>query len=158
MELRSLVIASAMALALAAPAVAQQSGTSASAGPHRYLGLFKYSDTAMKAMTENPQDRTQQAQNMAMSVGGKMETIYWLPGGGDYDGFVVFQLPDDTAAAAIDMRLRASGSFSKNVLVPVMDGPQYRSALEKVKTSQTNWTPPTASTSAPTSGSTTPNK
>ena len=47
MKLRTFIVASALAMALVAgPAMAQQP-------MHRYAGYFKYSDAAVKAMTEN---------------------------------------------------------------------------------------------------------
>ena len=53
MRLHSLMLTSALAIGLAVPAMAQQS-------VHRYITNFRYSDTAIKAMTENPQDRAAQ--------------------------------------------------------------------------------------------------
>jgi uncharacterized lipoprotein len=44
------LIAAALVIGFAAPAMAQQS-------MRHYLDYFKYSDAAMKAMTENPTDR-----------------------------------------------------------------------------------------------------
>ena len=45
----STLIISALAIGLSLPAIAQQS-------MHRYVAFFKYSDTAVKAMTETPQE------------------------------------------------------------------------------------------------------
>ena len=73
MRIRSLLIASTIASVLALPAMAQQSST-----PHRYLLMFKYSDQAMKAMRENPQDRSAQAAKLSESLSGKMEAIYFF--------------------------------------------------------------------------------
>jgi uncharacterized protein with GYD domain len=50
---------------------------------HRYLEFFKYSDTGVKAMTENPQDRSAQAAKLAESFGGKKEGIYLFPTGSE---------------------------------------------------------------------------
>jgi hypothetical protein len=52
MRLHSLMIASALAMVLAVPAMAQ------STTMHRYVFFFKYSHAAVNEMTENPQDRT----------------------------------------------------------------------------------------------------
>ena len=76
------------------------------------ITVFKYSDTAMKAMTENPQDRGAAAAKLAEAFGGKMEAAYWFSSGGDYDGMVVWLLPNDQAAEALNMMTRASGNFS----------------------------------------------
>ncbi len=43
------LLVSTLAIGLSVPAMAQQS-------MHRYIAFFKYSDTAVKAMTENPQE------------------------------------------------------------------------------------------------------
>ena len=55
------------------------------------ITVFKYSDTAMKAMTENPQDRGAAAAKLAEAFGGRFSS------GGDYDGMVVWLLPNDQA-------------------------------------------------------------
>ena len=60
------LLVSALAIGLSVPAIAQQS-------MHRYIAFFKYSDTAVKAMTENPQDRSAQIAKLAESFGGKLE-------------------------------------------------------------------------------------
>jgi hypothetical protein len=71
MKIRSLITASVLAVAFAAPAMAQQP-------MHRYLILFKYGDSAVKAMTENPQDRSAQGAKATESFGGKQEAIYFF--------------------------------------------------------------------------------
>jgi uncharacterized protein with GYD domain len=79
--MKSLMFALPLIAGLAVPAMAEDM--------HRYITVFKYSDTAMKAMTENPQDRGAAAAKLAEAFGGKMEAAYWLSSGGDYDGMVV---------------------------------------------------------------------
>ena len=44
---------------------------------HRYITVFKYSDTAMNAMTENPQDGGAAAAKLAEAFGGKMEAVWF---------------------------------------------------------------------------------
>jgi hypothetical protein len=77
-KLHSLIIVSALATGFAVPAMAQSM--------HRYLEFFKYTDSAVKAMTENPQDRSGPAAKLAESFGGKMEAAYWFPAGSEYFG------------------------------------------------------------------------
>jgi uncharacterized protein with GYD domain len=88
MRVQSLLIASAITTVLALPAIAQQSTTM-----HRDLLLFKYSEQAMKAMRENPQDRSVQAAKLIESVGGKMKVTYFFPLGGEYDGMISPMMP-----------------------------------------------------------------
>jgi uncharacterized protein with GYD domain len=84
MKVHSLLIASAITTALALPTMAQQSSTT-----HRYLLLFKYSEQAIKAMRENPQDRSAQAAKLIETLGGKMEVNYFFPLGCEYDGMII---------------------------------------------------------------------
>jgi hypothetical protein len=72
MRVQSLVTTSALAIGLAMPAIAQQSTST-----HRYVNLFKYTDQAIKSMTENPQDREAAVAKLIEASGGKMESIYF---------------------------------------------------------------------------------
>jgi uncharacterized protein with GYD domain len=139
MRIHSLLIASTIATLLALPATAQQSST-----PHRYLGLFKYSDQAMKAMRENPQDRSAQAAKLFESLGGKMEVTYFFPLGGEYDGMFIVQMPNDAALTALNLITFPTGNFSKNQILPLMTADEFKAAMEKAKGTITSYTPPTA--------------
>jgi uncharacterized protein with GYD domain len=139
MRIHSLLIASTIATLLALPATAQQSST-----PHRYLGLFKYSDQAMKAMRENPQDRSAQAAKLFESLGGKMEVTYFFPLGGEYDGMFIVQMPNDAALTALNLITFPTENFSKNQILPLMTADEFKAAMEKAKGTITSYTPPTA--------------
>jgi uncharacterized protein with GYD domain len=138
MKLHSLIIVSALAMGFAVPAMAQSSTM------HRYIGFFKYSDAAVKAMTENPQDRSAQAAKLYESFGGKMEIAYWLPAGGEYDGFIIAQMPDDVSSEALGLMVRATGNFAKNAFLPLMTSEEFKAAMEKAKAVKSGYTPPTA--------------
>jgi hypothetical protein len=58
------LVVTALAIGLSLPAMAQQS-------MHRYVAFFKYSEAAVKAMTETPQDRAAQAAELAESFGAR---------------------------------------------------------------------------------------
>jgi uncharacterized protein with GYD domain len=104
MKIHSLIVVSALAMGLTGPAIAQQS-------MHRYAVYFKYSDPAVKAMTENPQDRAAAAAKLYESFGGKMESAYWFPTGGEFDGMIIVQVPDDVTMEAVALMARATGNF-----------------------------------------------
>jgi uncharacterized protein with GYD domain len=59
------LIAAALVIGFASPVMAQQS-------LRHYLTYFKYSDAAVKAMTENPMDREAAARKLAEGFGGKV--------------------------------------------------------------------------------------
>jgi uncharacterized protein with GYD domain len=97
-----------------------------------YLAYFKYSDAAVKAMTENPQDREAATRKLAEGFGGKLDAIYWTTSGG-YDGFAVFEFPDDVTAAASAALARSSGNFQKNENMPIMNAEEFKAVMQKVK-------------------------
>jgi uncharacterized protein with GYD domain len=139
MRIHSLLIASAITTVLALPTMAQQSSTA-----HRYLGLFKYSDQAMKAMRENPQDRSAQGAKLFESLGGKMEVTYFFPLGGEYDGMFIAQMPNDAALTALNFITMPTENFSKSLILPLMTADEFKAAMEKAKGTITTYTPPTA--------------
>jgi uncharacterized protein with GYD domain len=137
MKIHPLIVVPALVMGLAMPAMAQQS-------MHRYVALFKYSDSAVKAMTENPQDRSAQGAKLAESFGGKLVAAFFFPGGSEFDGMVINEHPDDVTAAAQSLFVRATGNFSKVLSIPVMTGEEFKAAMEKAKNVKSSYTPPTA--------------
>ena len=68
---------------------------------HRFLLLFSYTDTAVKAMTDNLQNRSAQAAKLFENFGGKVLEAYFIPYGSHYDGVIVAELPDDVTVDAV---------------------------------------------------------
>jgi uncharacterized protein with GYD domain len=102
-------------------------------------------DSAVKAMTENPQDRAAQTAKLYESFGGKMESVYWFPTGGEYNGMIIAQIPDDVSMEALTLMVRAQGSLAGNgQSFPLMTSEEFKAAMEKAKSVKTGYTPPTA--------------
>lgn len=151
MGLHTVVMTSVLAIGLAVPAMAQQQSgqmdRAASGRPvpmHRYVSFFKYSDQAMKAMMENPQDRSVQVAKLAEGFGGKMDSIYFFPTGGEYDGMVIWEWPSDATIAAAALMTRSTGNFAKDLAIPLMTSFEFMAAMEKAKEVKSSYTPPTA--------------
>lgn len=131
------LITAALAIGCVAPAIAQQ--------PMRhYLAYFKYTDAAVKAMTENPQDREAAARKLAEGFGGKLDVIYWMTSG-PYDGFAVFEFPDDVTAEASAALARSSGNFQNNQSMPILNAAEFKAVMQKAKDvkASTAYTAPT---------------
>jgi len=128
MNAKSLLIASAIAVGLAMPATAQQSTTM-----HRYAIFFKYTDQAIKAMTDNPQDREAATSKLSEAFGGKFEALYFFPMQGEFDGFAIHQAPSDSAIEALAMAARSTGAFVKGVVVPVITSGEFKTLMETAK-------------------------
>ncbi|HEY1985008.1 MAG TPA: GYD domain-containing protein [Terracidiphilus sp.] len=97
-----------------------------------YLVQASYTPEALKALIQNPQNRSEVARKLAEGLGGKM-IGYWLAFG-DYDFAAICEVPDHTSALAASMVIGASGSF-RNVkttpLVALEDGVE---AMKKAAT------------------------
>lgn len=77
----------------------------------KFLTLFSFTAEAIKRFTDQPSDRVAVARGVVESLGGKLETYYWMFG--QYDGLVIFELPDSQAAAAVSLAVTGSGAFSR---------------------------------------------
>ncbi len=75
-----------------------------------YLGRFKYSAEAIKAMIENPHDRGAAATQAAESLGCKLHGIWWAFG--EHDGVFLLEAPDNVAVVALAMAVGASGQVN----------------------------------------------
>jgi uncharacterized protein with GYD domain len=93
-----------------------------------YLGRFKYSAEAIKAMIDNPQDRSAAAAEAAESLGCKLEGFWWALG--KYDGAFILDAPDNAAVVALAMAVGASGQVSSET-TPLLDGDEAREAMSR---------------------------
>jgi uncharacterized protein with GYD domain len=80
-----------------------------------FLGRFKYSAEAIKAMIENPQDRGTVAAQAAESLGCTLHGFWWAFG--EHDGAFLLEAPDNVAAVALAMAVGASGQISTETTV-----------------------------------------
>jgi uncharacterized protein with GYD domain len=80
-----------------------------------YLGRFKYSSEAMKALVENPQDRKEVAAHTAESLGARLIDLWFTFG--EYDGAFVMEAPDNATVAALSMAVGASGAVNTETTV-----------------------------------------
>jgi uncharacterized protein with GYD domain len=137
MKVRPLIMALALAMGVALPALAQEP-------MHRYIVFFKYTDNAAKAMLENPQDREAQATKVAAAFGGKQEAFYILPAGGGFDGFGIIEFPDDVSVEGYKLFIRAAGNVADFQTFPLMTSAEFKASMEKAKNVKTDYTAPTA--------------
>jgi len=78
----------------------------------KYAVFFTYSSDAWARMVRNPGDRTAVIRQLAESVGGSLESIYWMLGA--QDGMVIVDAPDSLRVAAVSIAVGSSGTL-KNV-------------------------------------------
>jgi uncharacterized protein with GYD domain len=75
----------------------------------KYAFLFSYSSDAWARMIESPGDRTAALRQLADSLSGSLESMYWMSGA--YDGIVIANFPESVDAAALSVAVGSTGSF-----------------------------------------------
>jgi uncharacterized protein with GYD domain len=75
-----------------------------------YLGRFRYTTDAIRAMVANPQDRGKSAAEAAESLGAKLVGFWFSLG--EFDGVFLVDAPDNATAAALAMLVGGSGALS----------------------------------------------
>jgi uncharacterized protein with GYD domain len=63
-----------------------------------YMLQFTYTPEAWATLSKNPQDRSKPIKELVEKLGGQFLGLYYCFG--EYDGFVLTELPDDVTASA----------------------------------------------------------
>ena len=108
----------------------------------KYVTFFSYTGEAWKRMIASPENRAVAARALIEKVGGSMETFYWMFG--EWDGFVIYEVPDAAAAAAFSGIVTSSGLLKQvktHQLVPMDDA---RAALDQAGALESAYVPPGA--------------
>ena len=75
----------------------------------KYVSFFTYTSDAWARMIQSPGDRTAAIRQVAESLGGSVECVYWMFG--TYDGMVIIDVPDSISAAAMSVTAGSAGAF-----------------------------------------------
>jgi uncharacterized protein with GYD domain len=76
----------------------------------KYLALFGFTGETVKQFVDNPSDRALVIQRLVESVGGSLESYYWMFG--QYDGMGIVEMPDSHTCAAATLAIISSGAFT----------------------------------------------
>ena len=94
-----------------------------------YLSRFSYTTDAIKALLDQPQDRSAAAREMADSLGGKLLGFWYAFG--EFDGVFLMEAPDNASAAAVAMAVGASGALSEIETTVLLDTDEAQEAMRK---------------------------
>ena len=72
-----------------------------------YMSQFAYTSDSWATLTQNPEDRSAAVSTLAEAMGGRVICFYHSFG--DYDGIVIYEAPDEGAAAAIPLAAASTG-------------------------------------------------
>lgn len=108
----------------------------------KYVSFFSYTGEAWSRMVASPENRAVAARRLIEEFGGRMEVFYWMFG--DWDGLVVFDVPDASAAAAFSARVTSSGLIREIKTHQLLGMEDARLALESAKSAAVAYEPPGA--------------
>jgi uncharacterized protein with GYD domain len=106
----------------------------------KFAAFFSYKPETWNQMLMKPGDRTAAVRDLAESVGGSLETLYFMFG--DRDGFAVFDVPGPDAAAAVGIAVNSSGAFSHYETRELIAPGDLPAVLEKAARARESYRPP----------------
>jgi uncharacterized protein with GYD domain len=110
----------------------------------RIMPLFitygSYSQSGIKGMLENPEDRAGAVESMVEQAGGKLVALYMTTGENDF--VLVSEAPDGEVAVALGMVAAASGSVSNLHTVRAWTSGDFGEIAKKAAGFAGSYTPP----------------
>jgi uncharacterized protein with GYD domain len=97
----------------------------------KYAVFFTLKAEAIAQAMEQPTDRVTVVSKAVESAGGKLEAYYLMFG--QYDGFVIVDLPDSRAAAATSLAVSSTGAFEHLETHELIEAEDLNPILEQAK-------------------------
>jgi uncharacterized protein with GYD domain len=93
--------------------------------------LYTLTAAAIARAMERPSDRVTVVSKAVESAGGNLEAYYLMFG--QYDGFVIVDLPDSRAAAATSLAVSSTGAFEHLETHELIEAEDLNPILEQAK-------------------------
>jgi uncharacterized protein with GYD domain len=106
----------------------------------RYVSFFSYTGEAWARMLARPSNRAEAARETIEAMGGRMEAFYWMFG--EYDGFVVYEVPHPAMAAAFAAGVTSSGLLRIVITNELIDMEDAHAALRMASGVAASYLPP----------------
>src|SRR5438309_8525243 len=105
-----------------------------------YLSRFSYTPETWARLIGNPEDRRKAAESYIESVGGKLHGFWYAFG--NYDGYTLWEAPDNVSMAATALAIGAGGALSSLQTTVLLTVEETLAALQKA--SSIKYRPPGA--------------
>ena len=96
-----------------------------------YLTRFSYTAETWSRLTKNPEDRREAARKYIESVGGKLHGFWYAFG--SYDGYNLWEAPDNVSMAAVAIAISGGGALSKFETTPLLSVEETLDALRRAQ-------------------------
>jgi uncharacterized protein with GYD domain len=106
----------------------------------RYVTFFSYTSEAWAGMLQRPEDRAEAAREIIEGAGGDLDCFYWMLGRAD--GFAVYSVPDEIAAAGLAAAVASSGRLERTETYQVLGMEDAQRALERASAVSSAYRPP----------------
>ena len=97
-----------------------------------YLTRFSYTPDAWARLAKNPEDRREAARTYIESVGGKLHGFWYAFG--EYDGYNLWEAPDNVSMAAVAIAIGGGGALSKVETTVLMTVEETMEAMGRAST------------------------
>ena len=94
-----------------------------------YLTRFSYTPEAWARLSKKPEDRREAAKTVIESVGGQLHGFWYAFG--EYDGYTLWEAPDNQSMAAVAIALGVGGALSKVETTVLMTVEETMGALAR---------------------------
>ena len=84
-----------------------------------YVTFFTYTAEAWARMVDDPPNRAEAAAEAIAGAGGELIAFYWMLG--NDDGFAVYEMPDEIAAAGLAAAVARTGRLERSRTFQVLD-------------------------------------
>jgi uncharacterized protein with GYD domain len=96
-----------------------------------YLMRFTYTPETWARLIQNPEDRRAAARSYIEQVGGKLHGFWY--GFGEYDGYVLFESPDNVSVASVILTIAGGGALASVETTVLMTIEETMEALRKAQ-------------------------
>jgi uncharacterized protein with GYD domain len=96
-----------------------------------YLYQGAYTAESLAAQIKEPKDRIEMVKPAFEAIGAKI-VVAGYPFG-EYDVLVVYEAPDDTAAASVALAVGAGGAIKSSKTSRLLSGPEWIESLQKAR-------------------------
>jgi uncharacterized protein with GYD domain len=103
----------------------------AKAASHFFLTRFSYTPETWARLMKNPEDRREAARKYIESVGGKLHGFWYAFGA--YDGYCIWEAPDNVSMAAVALAITGGGALSKFETTPLLTVEETLDALRRAQ-------------------------
>lgn len=113
------------------PQVMQQLQANQNTASHFYLTRFSYTPETWARLMKNPEDRRDAARKYIESVNGKLHGFWYAFG--SYDGYCIWEAPDNVSMAAVGLAITGGGALSKFETTPLLTVEETLDALKRAQ-------------------------